>query len=103
MGGWFLQPDCNMPSGESLVRQILYGRRYFAEKFGVEPTTAINFDTFGHARGLVQILAKAGYDSYVFCRPDENACPLPGRDFLWVGFDGSTVIGTAPGGITSRS
>jgi alpha-mannosidase len=40
MGGWYLQPDCNMPSGESFVCQILLGKRYFAEKFGVEPRTA---------------------------------------------------------------
>ncbi len=60
MGGWYLQPDCNLPSGESFVRQILLGRRYFQEKFGVEPRTAINFDPFGHSRGLVQILAKSG-------------------------------------------
>ena len=93
MGGWYLQPDCNMPTGESFVRQILLGRRYFAEKFGVEPKTAINFDPFGHSRGLVQILAKAGYDSYLFCRPDQTDCPLPGEDFEWVGFDGSTVTG----------
>ncbi|MCX5759100.1 MAG: hypothetical protein NTU83_11445 [Candidatus Hydrogenedentes bacterium] len=44
MGGWYLQPDCNMPCGESFVRQILIGKAYFKEKFGVEPTTAINFD-----------------------------------------------------------
>ncbi|WP_446692512.1 glycoside hydrolase family 38 N-terminal domain-containing protein, partial [Ruminiclostridium cellobioparum] len=54
MGGWYLQPDCNMPSGESFVRQILEGREYFREKFGVTPHTAINFDSFGHSRGLVQ-------------------------------------------------
>ncbi len=93
MGGWYLQPDCNMPSGESLVRQILTGRGYFREKFGVEPTTAINFDSFGHTRGLVQILAKAGYDSYVHCRPDNNDCPLPDADYVWVGYDGSEVAG----------
>ena len=61
MGGWYVQPDCNMPSGESFVRQALLGRRYFAEKFGVEPRTAVNLDPFGHTRGLVQILAKSGY------------------------------------------
>ena len=44
MGGWYLQPDCNMPSGESFVRQILIGKRYFKEKFGVDVTTAINLD-----------------------------------------------------------
>ena len=93
MGGWYLQPDCNMPSGESFVRQILIGRRYFREKFGVEPSTAINFDPFGHNRGLVQILRKAGYDSYLFCRPAQNDCPLPSDDFTWVGFDGSEIAG----------
>ncbi len=93
MGGWYLQPDCNMPSGESFVRQILTGRGYFREKFGVEPTTAINFDPFGHTRGLVQILAKAGYDSYLHCRPDNNDCPLPDADYVWVGYDGSEIAG----------
>ena len=93
MGGWYLQPDCNMPSGESFVRQILIGKRYFREKFGVEPSTAINFDPFGHNRGLVQILRKAGYDSYLFCRPAQNDCPLPSDDFTWVGFDGSEITG----------
>ncbi len=94
MGGWYLQPDCNMPSGESFVRQILLGRSYFREKFGVEVTTAINFDPFGHTRGLPQILAKAGYDSYLFCRPDDKDCPLPDADFVWVGYDGSEVTGS---------
>lgn len=91
MGGWYLQPDCNMPSGESFVRQILAGRRYFAEKFNAAPRTAINFDPFGHNRGLVQILRKTGYDSYLFCRPLQNDFPLESDDFTWVGFDGSEV------------
>ena len=91
MGGWYLQPDCNMPSGESFVRQILVGKRYFKEKFGVEPTTAINFDPFGHSRGLPQILAKAGYDSYLFCRPGQDDCALPADDFTWVGYDGTEI------------
>ncbi|MEW6356516.1 MAG: glycoside hydrolase family 38 C-terminal domain-containing protein [Planctomycetota bacterium] len=92
MGGWYLQPDCNMPSGESFVRQILLGRRYFKEKFGEAPTTAINFDPFGHTRGLAQILAKSGYDSYLFCRPGQKDCPLPRNEFVWVGYDGSEIV-----------
>lgn len=92
MGGWYLQPDCNMPSGEGFVRNILAGRRYFAEKFASRPTTAINLDPFGHTRGLVQILAKSGFDSYMFCRPDSGQCPLPSECFRWVGYDGSSVI-----------
>ena len=93
MGGWYLQPDCNMPGGESFVRQILLGKAYFKKHFGVEPTTAINFDPFGHTRGLVQILAKSGYDSYLFGRPHTNYenFKLEADDFRWVGYDGSIV------------
>ena len=94
MGGWYVQPDCNMPSGESFVRQALLGRRYFAEKFGVEPRTAVNLDPFGHTRGLVQILAKSGYTAYLCCRPGNRECPLPGDEFVWVGYDGSEVLAT---------
>ena len=93
MGGWHVQPDCNMPGGESFVRQILVGRKYFADKFGVYPTTALNFDPFGHTRGLVQILAKSGYDSYIVCRPGQGDTELPAETFVWVGYDGSEVIG----------
>ncbi len=92
MGGWYVQPDCNMPSGESLVRQILIGRNYFAKKFGSNPETAINFDPFGHTRGLVQILKKSGYTSYLFCRPDAHELELPADDFIWIGYDGSTIL-----------
>jgi alpha-mannosidase len=87
MGGWYLQPDCVMISGESFLSQIELGRTYFQEKFGVTPTTAINFDSFGHSRGLVQILAKSGYDSYIRMRPRDFA-----GDFLWEGFDGSQIL-----------
>jgi len=92
LGGWYVQPDCNMPSGESFVRQILVGKNYFIKKFGVEPKTAINFDPFGHTRGLVQILKKAGYTSYLFCRPDQNWLKLPEEDFMWMGYDGSKIV-----------
>ncbi len=92
MGGWYLQPDCNLPCGESFVRQILLGRNYFREKFGAAPTTAINFDSFGHSRGLVQILAKSGYDSYIHCRPGQNDCALERDEYVWEGYDGSRVL-----------
>ena len=89
MGGWYLQPDCNMPSGESFVRQILVGHRYFAEKFGVNPTTAINFDAFGHSSGLPQIISKCGQDSLILARPGND--PIPARQFVWEGVDGSQI------------
>ncbi len=95
MGGWFLQPDCNMPSGEAMVRQIQAGRKYFLEKFGVVPKVAVNVDPFGHSRGLVQILKKTGYEGYLFMRPNKGMGPLnlPASEFKWVGYDGSEVTG----------
>ena len=92
MGGWFLQPDCNIPSGESILRQTLVGQKYFAEKFNVKPTIGINFDTFGHSRGMVQILAQCGYKGYVFMRPAKHQLELLGNSFKWKGYDGSSVI-----------
>ncbi|MBE6758447.1 MAG: alpha-mannosidase, partial [Ruminococcaceae bacterium] len=91
MGGWHLQPDCNMPSGEFFVRQILAGRQYFAAAFGKAPTVAVNVDPFGHTRGLVQIMAKSGYTGYLFMRPNANDLTLPAERFCWQGYDGSSV------------
>ncbi|HNX15008.1 MAG TPA: glycoside hydrolase family 38 C-terminal domain-containing protein [Oscillospiraceae bacterium] len=95
MGGWYLQPDCNMPCGESFVRQIEMGQRYFREKFGIDRfDTAINFDPFGHTIGLVQIMAKAGYSNYIVCRPerlDGAAESFNNRVFEWNGFCGSKI------------
>ncbi|MBO5215363.1 MAG: alpha-mannosidase [Clostridia bacterium] len=91
MGGWYLQPDCNMPTGESFIRQAREGQRYFKEKFGIVPTTAINFDPFGHSVGLVQVLKKCGYDSYLFMRPNQGTMDLPDEQFIWRGLDGSEV------------
>ncbi len=88
MGGWYLQPDCVMTSGESLMEQINLGNEYFMDRFGIKPEIAINFDPFGHSRGLVQILKNAGYKGYIFMRPYEVT-----GDFTWVGFDGSEIIG----------
>lgn len=92
MGGWYLQPDCNMPAGESIIRNIEMGRRFFLKYFNKLPGTAINFDSFGHSRGLVQILKKSGYDSYIVCRPGKAWYPFEEQYFEWVGLDGSTIL-----------
>ena len=94
VGGWYLQPDCNMPSGETFVRQISVGKSYFMEKFGVEPTVAYNFDAFGHSVGLPQILVKNGYVGYMACRPNKHQFTYPGRFFKWTSPDGSSIIST---------
>ncbi len=94
VGGWYLQPDCNMPSGETFVRQISVGKSYFMEKFGVEPTVAYNFDAFGHSVGLPQILVKNGYKGYMACRPNKQQFTYPGRFFKWTSPDGSSIVMT---------
>ncbi|MBN1864107.1 MAG: hypothetical protein JW808_04335 [Victivallales bacterium] len=90
-GGWFLQPDCNMPSGEALLRQARYGLEYFRERLGVKPLAGVNFDSFGHSRGIVTVLRACGQSSYVFCRPGRENLHLPAHLFRWVGFDGGEV------------
>ncbi len=92
MGGWYLQPDCNLPCGESIVRQIEAGRRYFTEKFGVKNHVVINFDAFGHSKGMVQILQQAGYTGYICCRPYAHEMYTPARECLWQGFNGSSIL-----------
>lgn len=92
IGGWFIQPDCNIPAGETIIRQIMAGQRYFKKQFGVSPKVAINFDTFGHSRGLVQILKQCGYMGYLYMRPEEIRQSLPGSNFYWEGFDGSKIL-----------
>ena len=91
-GGWWLQPDCNAPNGESFVRQGLYGQHYFLEKFGAIATSGYNVDSFGHNGNLPQILKKMGITSYVFMRPGKSEKSLPASAFAWVGIDGTSVV-----------
>lgn len=91
VGGWYIQPDCNAPSGESYVRQGLYGQRYFKEKFGVMADTGYNVDSFGHNGMLPQILKKSGMDNYVFMRPGRHEKGLDGETFRWKSRDESEV------------
>ena len=96
VGGMWVEPDANMPDGEALARQLLYGKRYFLDKFGVDVKVGWNPDTFGHSWQLPQILRRAGIDSYVFgrCAPG----PDPTHFFWWEGMDGSRVLGYVPAG-----
>lgn len=98
-GGWYLQPDVNLPGGETLVRCILEGRRYFDEKFGVRPVVAYNFDSFGHAAGLPQLLAQSGFELYIHCRPTARQLDLPAPLYRWRGADGTEVLAVRPEGV----
>lgn len=91
VNGWWLQPDCNLPAGEAFVRQALYGRRYFRERFGIEVTVGYNVDSFGHVATLPMLLRHTGFTHYVFMRPKEHEHALPSSLFDWVAPDGSAV------------
>ena len=94
VGGMWAEPDLNMPDGESFARQLLYGKKYFREKFGVDVTVGWNPDGFGHNFQLPQILTKAGIKSYVF----ERCAPPNTPVFWWEGLDGSKLLAYVPPG-----
>ena len=94
VGGWWIEPDCNVPSGESFVRQGLYGQRFFQRAFGRRATVAFNPDSFGHAGTFPQILSKMGMHYYVYQRPEpvrEMMYP-GGSTFWWRANDGSEIL-----------
>ena len=92
VGGWWVEPDCNIPGGESFVRQALYGQRHLREKLGITATVGANLDSFGHNATIPQILRKSGCDSYVFLRPGPREKELESPLFWWESPDGSRVL-----------
>lgn len=90
-GGWLIQPDCNLPCGESFARHTLITQRYFKEKFGRIARVGYNVDSFGHAGTLPMILSAGGMHSYVFMRPWAGEKRLPSDLFRWESPDGSRV------------
>lgn len=89
VGGMDCMPDVNMPSGESFIRQVLYGKGYFRKALGVDVKVAWLLDTFGHHAQMPQILRQSGFDSFWFARG------VPKREtpaeFIWKGLDGTTI------------
>ncbi len=92
VGGWWIQPDCNGPSGFAFERQIGLGREYFEGTFGRFPRIAYNVDSFGHAATLPGYMRQFGQDRYVFMRPQEHELKLPARLFRWRGYDGGPEV-----------
>jgi alpha-mannosidase len=93
VGGWYLQPDCNIPHAEGFRKQIQLGKQYFLERFGRFPRVAFNVDSFGHAPVLPELMVESGQKYYVMMRPQEHEMPLPARLFRWRGkVDGPEVL-----------
>src|SRR3569833_3356318 len=92
VGGWWGEPDCNIPGGEGFVRHALYSQRFLADRFGVMASVGCNVDPFGQNATIPQLLLKSGMDSYVFMRPQPQEAELPGPTFWWRAADGSQVL-----------
>ena len=97
VGAAWVEPDCNVTGGESLVRQILHGQRFWQEHFGRTSTVMWLPDTFGYAWALPQILRKSGIDTFVTQKLTwNNENTFPYGHFDWEGVDGTRVRCTFP-------
>ena len=92
VGGWWVEPDVNTPSGESLARQGLYSQMLFRRLFGRMARVGYNPDSFGHPATLPQIYKLQGMDAYVFMRPQPHEKTLPADVFWWEGPDGTRLL-----------
>jgi alpha-mannosidase len=93
IGGSWVEPDCNLPSGESLSRQFLYGQRYFERTFGRRSRIFWNPDVFGYAGQLPQLMREAGMDRFLTQKLSWNRFTTPPHhSFRWRGIDGSEVL-----------
>ena len=91
-GAMWVEADCNLSSGESLVRQIVYGKRFFKEEFGKDNRILWLPDVFGYSAALPQILKKSGVDWFVTSKiawNDTNTMPY--ETFRWQGIDGTEI------------
>lgn len=96
-GGMWVEADCNIPGGESLVRQILYGKNFFREEFGVTVENLWLPDVFGYSPALPQILSRSGIPYFLTQKLSWNQVnPFPHHTFLWRGIDGSEVLAHFP-------
>lgn len=92
-GGMWLEADCNLTSGESLVRQFAHGKKYFKDTFGVDNKILWLPDVFGYSGALPQIMKKSGVDYFMTTKLAWNQInKIPNDTFIWKGIDGSEVL-----------
>lgn len=92
-GGMWVESDTNLPSGESLVRQFLHGKRFLREEFGADSRILWLPDVFGYSAALPQILKKSGIDYFMTSKLISNDTNrMPHNTFLWRGIDGTDVL-----------
>ena len=92
-GGMWVEPDCNLPSGESLVRQFLFGKRYFKKEFGIDSKIMWIPDAFGFCYSLPQIMLKSGIKYFMTTKLSwSQFIKIPYDTFWWQGVDGSRIL-----------
>lgn len=92
-GGMWVEADCNLTSGESLVRQFLYGKRFFKEEFGIDSRILWLPDVFGYSGALPQIMKKSGIDYFMTTKLAWNQInKVPYDTMMWRGIDGSEIF-----------
>jgi alpha-mannosidase len=97
VGGMWIEPDCNLPSGDSWARHLLYGKRYFRDELGVDVTIGWNPDSFGYNWNMPQFYRQAGIDAFITQKIGWNAVNVfPHRVFWWEAPDGSRVLSYFP-------
>lgn len=98
VGAMYVEPDCNIPCAESLIRQFMYGQHYFREKFGKTINNCWLPDVFGNSWILPQILKKSGVDYFVSNKMStwNDTNRFPHNNFIWKGIDGSEVYACVP-------
>jgi alpha-mannosidase len=93
VGAMWVEADCNLPSGESLVRQLLHGKRFFMREFGYETRILWLPDAFGYPGNLPQLMAVAGCDFFLTQKLSWNDTNKPEHHtFIWEGIDGSRIF-----------
>lgn len=98
VGAMYVEPDCNVPSAESLIRQCLYGQQTYKRMFGKRVNNAWLPDVFGNSWILPQILKKSGVDYFVSNKMStwNDTNRFPHNNFIWRGIDGSEVLACVP-------
>lgn len=92
-GAMWLEADCNITSGESLVRQVMFGKRFMKDEFGVDSKVLWLPDVFGYSAALPQILQKAGVDKFVTSKISwSETNQMPYDTFMWEGIDGTEIF-----------
>lgn len=97
VGGMWVEPDCDLPAGETMIRHFLYSQKFVQENFNRDVVTCYNVDSFGHGSNMPAICSGCGIKYYLMSRPDKKHVEIP-PVFVWRSKNGSSVVAERTGG-----